>query len=124
MVGPCKLAVAAVFIGALAPGVHAQHLAAGTWTGTMSPPDNDDVAVTYDIVAAGDSLAITMHGPGERQVPFTHIRFEDGKLLFEWNPGGTDIQCTLEPQADGGYQGPCTDSEGKTGHLAMVPPKP
>jgi hypothetical protein len=125
MLGPFRIGcVAAVVLGVAVGPLHAQKLAAGSWTGTMSPPDDDAVAVTYDVAGSGDSLAITMHGPGGRQLPFSHIRFENDTLLFEWSPGETNIRCALVVQADGGYKGPCTDSEGKTGQLVMVPPKP
>jgi hypothetical protein len=125
MVRPFRISSAALLCFGLAvPRLHAQSLAAGTWTGTMTPPTSGTVTVTYAVAGTGDSITISMKAPDGRQLPFNHIRFESGKLLFDWSPGGTTVTCALESQPDGGYRGPCTDLEGKTGHLAMVPPKP
>ena len=105
----------------LAPHLTAQSLAVGTWTGTMTPPQKSAAAVTYEVTGTGDSLAVTMVIPGHR-APFSHIRWVEGKLLFEWTAGDTLVKCELSKQGNGGYRGPCTDAEGGTGQLDMVPP--
>jgi hypothetical protein len=115
------LAAAALGLAATAP-LCAQTLPAGKWSGTMAPPSSEGVAVSFDVAGIDDSLVITMTGPDGRQIPFGAIRVESGKLEFQWSPGNTTVQCELTKQDDGTYRGPCTDTEGMTGQLAMVPP--
>lgn len=100
----------------------AQNLAAGTWTGTMSPPTDAAVAVTFEVSGTGDSLAVTMVLPGGQRASFSDLRLADGKLLFQWAAGPTTVKCELAKQETGGFRGPCTDSEGMTGQIEMVPP--
>lgn len=100
----------------------AQSLAAGTWTGTMSPPSDAAVAVTFEVSRSGDSLAVTMVLPGGQRASFSELRWADSKLLFQWAAGPTIVKCELAKQESGGFRGPCTDSEGMTGQIEMVPP--
>jgi hypothetical protein len=115
------LAAAALGLTAAAP-LTAQTLTPGKWTGTVSPPSNQTMAVSFDVLGSGDSLSITMHGPEGRDIPFRAIRVESDTLHFEWSPGETTVRCALNRQEDGSFRGTCTDTEGKNGQLAMVPP--
>ncbi len=112
-----------IFAALAAPAtLPAQTLLAGTWTGTMSPPSDSPVAVTYEVAGSGDSLAVTMVLPNGMRAPFSEVRMADGKLLFQWAAGPTIVKCELAKQESGGFRGPCTDSEGMTGQMEMVPP--
>ena len=114
------LAIAAAFAAPVT--LPAQSLAAGTWTGTMRPPGNDSVAVTFEVSGSGDSLAVTMLLPNGIRAPFSELRLAEGKLMFQWAAGDTTVKCDLAKQESGGFRGPCTDSEGMTGQIEMVPP--
>lgn len=117
---PVTLAIALVLVGASA--LSGQTLAPGTWTGTMSPPNDSPAAVTFTVTGAGDSLAVTMNVPGMGTAPFNELRWDSGKLLFQWHAGDTLVKCALASEANGGYKGPCTDDQGGTGTIEMVPP--
>ena len=102
---------------------NAQKLETGTWTGTVVDPGGQSYDVTFVVQTAGDSLKIDMTGgPEGATFPFLDIRFDNGKLMFQWEPG-SPVNCTLEPVATGGFSGPCTDDDGESGLLTMVPPK-
>ncbi|HEY7684570.1 MAG TPA: hypothetical protein VH833_00560 [Gemmatimonadales bacterium] len=118
------LGIILVIVTALAAPVTlpAQNLPAGTWTGTMSPPTDAAVPVTFEVSGSGDSLAISMVLPTGQRAPFNELRLADGKLLFQWAAGPTIVKCDLAKQESGGFKGPCTDSEGMTGQIEMVPP--
>jgi hypothetical protein len=106
-------------------GLRAQTLAPGTWTGSVTDPGGDEAPVTYAVSVTGDTLHISMTvavPDGPPAFPFTNVHFDQGKLLFTWN-ANVDINCSLDPAEGGGYAGSCTDSEGKSGQMKMVPPK-
>ncbi len=110
---------------ALAPAARAQTLAPGTWTGSVTDPDGDEAAVTYEVSVAGDTLHISMTVDipgGPPPFPFSNVHFDQGKLVLIWSPG-VDVNCSLDPAEGGGYAGTCTDSEGKSGQMKMIPPK-
>lgn len=110
---------------ALSSGLCAQTLAPGTWSGSVTDPGGDEAAVTYEVSVTGDTLHINMTvvvPDGPPAFPFTNIHFDQGKLLFTWN-ANVDINCSLDPVEGGGYAGTCTDTEGKSGQMRMIPPK-
>ena len=49
------------------------------------------------------------------------IDLDDGVLQFVWYPGPR-IECMLEKNEDGSFEGPCSDPEGDTGFITMAPP--
>lgn len=106
----------------LAPHLSAQTIAVGTWTGTMTPPQQSAAPVTFEVSGSGDSLAVTMVAPGLGRAPFSQLRWVEGKLLFQWNADDVLVKCELSKQDSGSYRGPCTDAEGGTGQIEMVPP--
>ena len=114
------LAIAAAFAGASA--LSAQGLQAGTWNGTMTPPNESAVAVNFKVAGTGDSLAVTMVLPGVDSMPFSQIRWDAGKLLFQWHAGDMLVKCELAKQDNGGYRGSCIDDKGMTGTIEMIPP--
>ena len=110
-----------VLVAAAATQLEAQKLETGTWTGTISDPDGESFSISFEVQNTSDTLAVTMVGPGGERMAFSNIRFDEGKLLFTWEPG-VAINCALSPVERGGYSGPCTDEEGKTGQITMTPP--
>jgi hypothetical protein len=108
----------------LSTGLRAQTLAPGTWTGSVTDPGGDEAPVKYEVTVAGDTLHINMTvdvPDGPPAFAFSNVHFDQGKLVFTWN-ANVDINCSLDPVDGGGYAGTCTDSEGKSGQMKMIPP--
>jgi uncharacterized protein (DUF2147 family) len=116
-----SLALAAAL--AIPASLEAQKLTAGTWTGTISPPDNDALTATFDVRTAGDTTKITLKADG-RVVETTDVKVESDRLLFTFSPGGNPIRCTLMLRDDKSYSGDCIDPQGGKGVIVMRPPKP
>jgi len=53
--------------------------------------------------------------------PFHDVELKDNTLSFWWDPG-VRVECALARKEDGSFAGDCSDSNGETGHLTMVPP--
>ena len=100
----------------------AQKLTAGTWTGTISPPDNAVMNATFDVRLNGDTTKITMKADG-REIEVANVKVEASRLLFTFSPGGDTIQCTLLLRDDKSYSGDCLDPQGGKGVIVMKPPK-
>jgi hypothetical protein len=115
-----------MFIGALAlvmpASLAAQKLTAGTWTGTISPPDQGALEATFDVRMSGDTTKITMKADG-RAIEVADVKVEATRLLFTFSPGGPTIQCTLLLRDDKSYSGDCVDPQGGKGVIVMKPPK-
>lgn len=119
------LGLSAVALLALSTGLRAQTLHPGTWSGSVTDPGGEEAPVTYEVTVTGDTLHISMTvavPDGPPAFAFSNVHFEQGKLLFTWN-ANVDINCSLDPAEGGSYAGSCTDSEGKSGQMKMVPPK-
>lgn len=101
---------------------HGQALQTGTWTGEIIPPEGFVNAVTYDVIATNDSLAITLNVPNMGTIPFEDIALNADTLTFSWELG-VALQCSLTLQDDGSFDGECGDAQGITGIVTMVPPK-
>ena len=100
----------------------AQKLTSGTWTGTITPPDQAELEATFDVRMSGDTTRITMKADG-RVIETTDIKVEPKQLLFTFNPGGDAVRCTLLLRDDKSYSGDCLDSNGGKGVIVMRPPK-
>lgn len=101
---------------------NAQTLEAGTWTGTMTPPGNPTVDVTFAVSYENGNLAIVLSVPqANMTAPFHDVELEDDALSFWWEPG-VRVDCKLTRQDDGSFAGDCSDGGGGTGQLTMVPP--
>lgn len=101
----------------------AQKLTPGTWTGTMTPPDQGTLEASFDIRLVGDTTKMTMHADGHT-VDIGDLRVEPDKLVFSFSPGGNIIRCTLLLKTDKSYSGDCVDIQGGKGVITMKPPKP
>ena len=67
------IALAAV---ALPASLSAQKLTAGTWTGTISPPDQGALEATFDVRMSGDTTKITLKADGH-EVEASEIKVDD-----------------------------------------------
>lgn len=118
----------AIAAGAVLPflavaAAQAQTLEVGKWTGTVTPPNEQQtVPVTYDVTMKGDTIAITVDAGEHGTYPFNGVKLSDGVLTFWFSPGPR-VDCNLTRGEDGGYRGPCRDSEGGTARMEMIPPK-
>jgi hypothetical protein len=113
----CITALALVLPPSVALG---QPLTPGTWTGTVSPPNEATVNATFDVRVSGDSVSITMKVQfGDFR--FTDIKVEADRLTFTFTPG-TPVRCTLSVRDDGSYSGDCVDPDGDIGVIVMTPP--
>ena len=101
----------------------AQKLTPGTWTGTISPPDQGALDATFVVRMAGDTTKLTLKADG-REIEASDIKVEPKQLLFTFSPGGNPIRCTLILRDDKSYSGDCLDPQGGKGVIVMKPPKP
>jgi hypothetical protein len=102
----------------------AEKLEVGTWTGTVTPPNGQALALTFAVTAPNDSVKIdlTIADMG-MTFPLTAIKLEGRKLGFEFMAGDEAIKCALEKKDDGTFAGSCADGSGQGGPMTMVPPK-
>jgi hypothetical protein len=100
----------------------AQKLTPGTWTGTISPPDNSAMEATFVVRMAGDTTKITLKADGH-EVEAGDVKVEPSRLLFSFAPGGSVVRCTLLLRDDKSYSGDCLDDQGGKGVIVMKPPK-
>jgi hypothetical protein len=121
-----KLKVLALLVFGLAvPALcSAQSVKAGAWTGSVTPPgEQDAMPVTFDVTVHGDSLGIVLHAGEHGDFTMTNAKHADGKISFTFNPGGPTVTCTLSKTEAGEFSGPCIGDDGSTASMTMVPPK-
>jgi len=119
---PALLLVALSVLAGAAP-VEAQQLAAGTWTGTMTPPDGEPVPVTYVVSHEGGVPSVLMESlEVEGTMEFFDVQLEGDQLTFWWDPG-VRVECALMRGEDGAFEGPCRDGTAGEGAIRMVPPE-
>ena len=115
--------LALLLVGLSVPAVcSAQSLKAGLWTGTVTPPDGGETAVTYDVTVHGDSLGIVIHAGEHGDFTAENGKYADGKISFVFHPGPR-VVCTLSRTDDGSFAGPCIEEDGSEAKVTMVPPK-
>jgi len=114
LIGICTLALPATLA--------AQKMTAGTWTGTITPPDQGALEATFNVRMSGDTTKITMNAMG-RQIETTDVKVEAKQVRFSFSPGGDTVACTLLLKDDKSYSGDCTDGQGGKGVITMKPPK-
>lgn len=120
-----KLKVLALLLfGISVPAVcSAQSLKAGTWTGTVVPPGQDQpMPVTFDVTVRGDSLGIVLHAGDHGDFTGENVMHSDGKISFVFSPGPR-VTCTLAQTEEGAFAGPCMGDDGSEAKMTMVPPK-
>ena len=119
-----KMKFAALLLLCVAtPGLcAAQSLKAGTWTGSVTPPDGGLTVVTYDVTVIGDSLGVVIHAGEHGEFTVRNGHYAEGKITFAFEPGIT-VRCTLARGEDGTFAGECLAEDGSVAHMTMVPPK-
>ncbi len=113
--------ILAALLLAGASALTAQSLEPGTWAGTITPPGTPSFDVTYEVAADDDSLTITLNSQGDA-FRFRDIAVHEDRIEFVWTAGGEEVACKLMKREDGAYEGDCTDEDGVSGQLVMVPP--
>lgn len=119
---PSAAAVALAFL--IGAPLQAQDIQHGTWSGSMTPPGGEPVAVTLLVGVAQGALTIVMSNPELGPMEFTDEALVGDELTFWWNPG-VRVDCALQRQGDGSFDGVCADPrglEGGQGALTMSPP--
>ena len=113
-----------LLLGLAVPAVcSAQSLKSGTWTGTVTPPGEDEaMPVTFDVTVHGDSLGIVIHAGEHGDFTVENGKHADGKITFAFSPGPR-VTCTLSRTEAGTFTGPCIEEDGSLAKLTMVPPK-
>jgi hypothetical protein len=100
----------------------AQKLTPGTWTGTITPPNEGAIEAAFDVRTIGDTTKITLKaGPLEAEA--SEIKVEANRLLFTFRPGENIVKCILLLHDDKSYSGDCLDDQGAKGVIVMKPPK-
>ena len=100
----------------------AQDLKAGTWTGSVQPPDGGLTVVTYDVTVKGDSLGVVIHAGEHGDFTARDGHYTEGKIKFAFDPG-ISVRCTLARGEDGSFTGECLGEDGSVAQIIMVPPK-
>jgi hypothetical protein len=99
-------------------------LTAGTWTGTIiTPGNNDPTDLSYVVEYKADALAITLvaGANGEHgRFPLNDIKVSTSEITFSFTPG-PKVLCDLKSK-DAGYEGNCKDDDGNVVPLTMLPP--
>lgn len=99
----------------------AQKLTAGTWTGSITPPNGQTINAAFDVKSAGDTTLITLKADG-RELNFTGVKVDADQLLFTFAVDAI-VTCTLQRKEDKSYSGNCVDGRGGSGTIVMIPPK-
>ena len=115
--------LALLLLGLVVPAVSsAQALKAGTWTGTVYPPEGDSASVTYDVTVNGDSLGIVIHAGEHGDFTAELGHYADKTISFTFTPG-IGFHCKLTRNDAGDYAGSCFGDDGAEAQMTMVPPK-
>ena len=113
----------ALALPAAAAAQQPAQLAAGRWTGTVTTPGGETVAVSYTITAKNDTTAISIDAAQHGVFEASGVKLEPGKVTFTFTPGPT-VTCVLTRKDDGSFAGECNDDGGGApAQMTMVPPK-
>ena len=116
--------LALIAFGLLVPALcSAQSVKAGKWTGSAVPPEQDEVAITFDVAVSGDSLGIVIHAGEHGDFIATGGHYADKTISFNFEPGGPVVHCVLKEDAEGTYAGNCLGDDGSIATMKMIPPK-
>jgi hypothetical protein len=126
MLFPRRILTAALFALALPLAASAQtatpvKLAAGTWTGTVTPPNEPGpMNITYEVSYKADTLGITLMAGDHGTFVLNEVAVTDTKISFSFMPG-PKVVCALTLK-DASYAGDCTDDDGNVVPMTMTPP--
>lgn len=129
------IAVACVFVSTL----ESQELSEGTWSGTVvrigqGQGNPQPQRVSLEVKKSPDPHATWRPGKGDVwNVTFvfqqgrsqaTNLRLENGSLSFSHKRGDIQMNCRLDRQPDGAYQGQCVgDGDARRFRITLTPPK-
>lgn len=99
----------------------AQSLTGGSWTGSVTGPGGNPLAVTFEVSTAGDSIAILIKTPDRGDYPVTNAKLAGETLTFTFQPGPT-VECKLIRQADASFLGECAGEDDLRATMVMKPP--
>jgi len=116
------IAIAAVLPLVAFTTAHAQKLEPGKWTGTVAPPGEQAMDVTYDVTMKGDTIGIAVNAGEHGTFTFNDVKLDADTLTF-WFAPGPRVECTLKRAETGAFAGECRDPEGGIATMAMIPPK-
>lgn len=118
-------ALACLTLSAVPQAARAQNapakLATGAWTGTVSPPGEPTLSITYDVSYAGDTLQIRINAGEHGQFTVRELSHTATRISFSFTPG-PDVVCALDLNDEGVYAGDCTDDGGTPVAMTMTPP--
>ncbi|HSM16726.1 MAG TPA: hypothetical protein VK845_06985 [Gemmatimonadales bacterium] len=113
------LALLAIVAGMLSTPLPAQTLEAGSWFGSMQPPETPEpFRIDYEVSYDGDVMRIVALG-GDNSLVLNEARFENGNLVYWFQPGPR-VDCVLEPDGKDTYAGDCSDTDGGTGQMMIT----
>ena len=89
----------------------------------MNHPDRV-TPLTYDVSYRGNDLVLVLVGPDGKEIPARDVSIQVDTLHFVFDEPemGVALQCALGRQSAAGYEGRCTDAEGKWARFTMDPP--
>ena len=115
--------VALLLLGLAVPSLcAAQSLKAGKWTGSAVPPEQDEVALTFDVTGSSDSLGIVIHAGEHGDFIAVGGHYTDKTIFFTFEPG-IPVHCALKENEEGTYAGDCLGDDGSVATMKMIPPK-
>lgn len=97
-------------------------IATGTWTGSVTPPGQERVDVSFDVTSKNDTISITINAGGHGTFKAEDIKFETTRLVFSFTPG-PKVLCVLTRKDDTSFAGDCTEDSGDVAQIVMIPPK-
>ncbi len=116
-------AMAIVAAGLAGVRLQAQTLETGKWKARMLPPDSEYLDLLLNVEGAGDSLQLTLEVPSyqAQTFPVYRVRLAGDHLSFRWRLG-VQLDCSVDRQEDGSFQGGCLDPRGGRGPILLIPP--
>lgn len=100
----------------------------GKWTGFLIPLDNggERSELYYRVSYPESELAILIGMADFESRSARNIQLTADSLHFVFDdPGvGVPVTCAFGLQSNGVYEGPCTDTAGKSAYVTMRPPSP
>lgn len=105
--------------------VSAQDASYARWDGTMTPPGQESVDISYLVrfnsrVKQGTIIVPATGDEEEMQFEMKEIKVHDDMLMYKWEVGeDTKLSCELMKDDHGVYSGECTDQYGEKGQMTM-----
>ena len=117
-----KVLIGLVTVVVMPATLAAQKLTPGTWTGTISPPNEGAMDASFVVRTRGDTTSLTLQA-GPMELAASDVKVEAARLLFTFKAEDTTVSCILALHDDKSYSGDCLDDKGGKGVIVMKPPK-